>query len=76
MGSVQFMSNPEKELETLREAWKTLNDILKNIAHAEACLHNHDLKLTADHLKVAKWNVEQAKKAIKVLGEAKKRYLI
>jgi len=30
-----------------------------------------DLKLTADHLKVAKWNAGQAKKAIAVVGQAK-----
>jgi hypothetical protein len=43
----------KKEIEQLREAWKSLNDLLKNITNAEACLLNHDLKLTADHLKVA-----------------------
>lgn len=51
---------------------KTLNDLLKNLANAEACLSNHDLKLTADHLKVAKWNVGQVKKAIASLGQSRK----
>jgi hypothetical protein len=37
-----------KELEELREAWQSLNALLKNIMNAEACLNNHDLKLTAD----------------------------
>jgi hypothetical protein len=36
----------------------------KNLSNAEACLSNHDLKLTANQLKVAKWNVGQVKKAI------------
>jgi hypothetical protein len=49
-----------------------LNDLLKNLANAEACLKNLDLKLTGDHLKVAKWNAEQVKKAIAVVGQAKK----
>ena len=71
MSSVGFTTSTEKELEQLREAWKTLNDLLKNLSNAEACLKNLDLKLTADHLKVAKWNVEQAKKAIKTVGQAK-----
>ena len=36
-------------------------------------LKNLDLKVTADHLKVAKWNVEQVKKTIKIVGESKNR---
>ena len=32
---------------------------------------NHHLKLTVDHLEVAKWNVDQAKKAIAAVGQAK-----
>ena len=54
-----------------REAWCPLNDLMKKITNAEACFLNHDLKLTADHLKVAKWNVAQVKKAIVVVGQAK-----
>jgi len=30
-----------------------------------------DLKLTGDHIKVAKWNCEQVKKAIGAVGQAK-----
>jgi|RhiMetdeSRZDD1v2_1073273.scaffolds.fasta_scaffold402922_3 hypothetical protein len=55
MSSVGLTSGEAKELEQLREAWKLLNALLKNIENAEACLHNHDLKLTAPHLHVAKW---------------------
>jgi hypothetical protein len=44
---------------------------MKNITNAEACLQNHDLKLTEDHLKVAKWNVGEVKKAIKCVGQSK-----
>jgi hypothetical protein len=73
MSSVGFTPSTEKELEQLREAWKTLNDLLKNLSNAETCLKNLDLKLTADHLKVAKWNVEQTKKAIKIVGQAKRQ---
>jgi hypothetical protein len=50
MSSVGFVSSGEKEIEQLRDAWKSLNALLKNITNAEACLQNHDLKLTADHL--------------------------
>ena len=44
MSSVGFVPGAVKELETLREAWKTLNDLLKNLANAEACLQKHDLQ--------------------------------
>ena len=72
MTSVGFTSqSKDDELEKLREAWRSLNDLLKNLSNAEACLKNLDLKLTADHLKVAKWNVAQVKKAIAVVGQAK-----
>jgi hypothetical protein len=74
MSSVGFSSqSKDDELEKLREAWRSLNDLLKNLANAEACLRNLDLKLTGDHLKVAKWNSEQVKKAIAVVGESKRR---
>jgi hypothetical protein len=72
MSSVGFTpQSKDQELAKLREAWRSLNDLLKNLTNAEACLQNHDLKLTADHLKVAKWNVAQVKKAIAAAGQAK-----
>ena len=64
MSSVGFTpQSKDHELEKLREAWRSLNDLLKNLTNAEASLQNHDLKLTAHHLQVAKWNVAQVKKA-------------
>ena len=72
MGSVGFTSqSKDNELEKLREEWKSLNDLLKNLNNAQASLSNRDLKLTADHLQVAKWNVGQVKKAIAAVGQAK-----
>jgi hypothetical protein len=35
MSSVGFRASSEKEIEQLREAWKSLNALLKNIANAE-----------------------------------------
>ena len=61
----------DHELEKLREAWKLLNDLLNNLSNAESCLKNLDLKLTGDHIKVAKWNVEEVKKTITFVGQAK-----
>ena len=74
MSSVGFTPQAKDyDLEKLREAWRSLNDLLKNLANAEACLMNHDLKLTADHLKVAKWNVGRAKQLIAEVGRAKQK---
>jgi hypothetical protein len=71
MSAVGFTTGETKELQQLRQAWKSLNALLKNIENAEACLANHDLKLTANHLQVAKWNVGEVKKAIKTVGQSK-----
>jgi len=73
MSSVGFISGEAKEQEQLREAWKSVNALLKNIEKHEACLQNHNLKVTADHLQVAKWNVGEVKKAIKIIGQSKNK---
>jgi hypothetical protein len=72
MSSVGFTSQSnDHELEKLREAWRSLGDVLRNITNAEASLKNRNYQLVADHLGVAKWNVEQVKKAITFVGQAK-----
>ena len=71
MSSVGFTPQSNDELEKLREAYRSLNDLMKNLNNAEICLKNLDLKLTGSHLKVAKWNVEQVKKAITTVGLSK-----
>ena len=71
MSSVGFETATSKEIEKLREAWKALNDLLRNLNSAEVCLGNRDLTLTASHLKNAKWYVGEVKKAIKFVGESK-----
>ena len=71
MSSVGFIPRSESELEQLRAAYQSLNDLLKNLAAAEACLTNLDLKMTGDHLKVAQWNARQARKKIEAVGREK-----
>jgi hypothetical protein len=46
--------------------------VLTNISNAEASLKRREYQLVADHLGVAKWNVEQVKKAITFVGQAKR----
>jgi len=72
MSSVGFtVRSNDNELERLRDAWRSLADVLRNISNAEASLKNRNYQLVADHLGVAKWNVEQVKKAITFVGQAK-----
>ena len=71
MSSVGFIPRSESELEQLRAAYQSLNDLLRNLAAAEACLKNLDLKMTGDHLKVAQWNAQQARKKIESIGREK-----
>lgn len=72
MSSVGFNTvSPDKELEKLRAGWRSLADVLRNITNAEASLKSGNYQLVADHLGVAKWNVDQVKKAITFVGQAK-----
>ena len=71
MSSVGFTPKKDEELEKLREAWRSLADVLRNITNAEASLTSREYQLVAVHLGVAKWNVEQVKKAITFVGQAK-----
>ncbi len=71
MSSVGFIPRSESELEQLRAAYQILNDLLRNLVAAEACLKNLDLKMTGDHLKVAQWNAQQARRKIESIGREK-----
>jgi hypothetical protein len=54
----------------LREAWRSLADVLRNITSAEASLKSREYQLVAVHLGVAKWNIDQVKKAITFVGQS------
>ena len=64
--SVGFSTGETKEIEKLR----SLADVLRNITNAEASLKNRNYQLVADHLGVAKWNVEHVRKAITFVGQS------
>ena len=72
MSSVAFISqSSEKEVEKLREAFQALNDCLRGLSQAEACIEILNFGLAKDHLKAAKWHANEAKKAIGVIGQSK-----
>lgn len=71
MSAIGFTRPRSNEIEQLRKAYRSINDLLKNLGNAEPCLKNLDLKMTGDHLKVVRWNAEQAQRAIAVVGQSK-----
>jgi len=48
-------------LDQLREAYKSLNDITRNLASAQKCLQKEDLRVAEYHLRAAEWHLGQAK---------------
>jgi hypothetical protein len=73
MSSVGFNRNGSAEIEQLREACQSLNDVLRGIASAQACIELMNFGMAKDHLKAAEWHTRQAKKVISRLGQAKSK---
>jgi hypothetical protein len=59
------------ELEKLREACSSLNDVLRGMASAQACIELQNFGLAKDHLKAAQWHAGEVKKIITALGQSK-----
>jgi len=59
------------ELEKLREACASLNDVLRGIANAQDCIDLQNFGMAKDHLKAALWHAGEVKKIITALGQAK-----
>jgi hypothetical protein len=72
MSSAGFQPAPVDELKQLRDAYKALNDISRNLASAEKCVKKQDPKMAEHHLRAAQWHTQQAKKAIETIGQAKR----
>jgi len=74
MSSVGFSSNGKDiELDKLREAYDSLKDVVRGIESAQAAMDLMNFGMAKAHLNAAKWHSEQAKKAITVVGQAKRR---
>jgi len=70
MSSVGF-NESINELRKLREAYDSLNDVVRGIESAVACMDVMNFGLARDYLNAAKWSTEQAKKSIAVVGKSK-----
>ena len=71
MSSVGFTPKGS-EVEKLREACQSLNDVLRGIASAQACLELLNIGMAKEHLKAAQWHAGEAKKAIALVGQSLK----
>jgi len=61
MSAIGFSPGTANELDQLREAYRSLNDITRNLASAQKCLQQEDLRMVEHHLRAAEWHAAQAK---------------
>ena len=73
MSSIGFSPGAPNELDQLREAYRSLNDITRNLASAQKCLQKEDLRMAEHLLRAAEWHVGQAKQRIGAVGQGKAR---
>ena len=70
MSAIGFSPGTPNELDQLREAYRSLNDITRNLASAQQCLKQEDLRMAEHHLRAAGWHVAQAKQRIEAVGQS------
>jgi hypothetical protein len=71
MSPIGFSPHYPSELDQLREAYRSLNDITRNLASAQKCLKKEDLRMAEHHLRAAEWHVGQAKQRLGSVGRSK-----
>jgi len=71
MSAIGFSPQSPNQLDQLREAYRSLNDITRNLASAQKCLQQEDLRMAEHHLRAAEWHVGQAKQRIAAVGAIK-----
>jgi len=54
MSSIGFSPGTPNELDQLREAYRSLNDITRNIASAQKCMKQEDLRMAEHHLRAGR----------------------
>jgi len=73
MSSIGFAPRHESEMEQLRSAYRSMNDVTRNLANAARCLKEQDLRMAGHYLRAAEWHVAQAKQAITVVGQTRRK---
>jgi hypothetical protein len=72
MSSIGFAPRAASELEQLRSAYRSINDVTRNIANAVKCIKSQDLRLAEHHLRAAEWHASQARQAIASIGQTRR----
>ncbi len=70
MSAIGFAPGAPNQLDQLREAYRSLNDITRNLGSAQKCLKKEDLRLAEHHLRAAGWQAGPAKQIITVVGQS------
>jgi hypothetical protein len=67
--------SPEKELEKLREAFDSLNDVARGVETALAHIDLMNFGTAKDQLKAVKWHIGEVKKRLTEVGHNRKQTL-
>ena len=73
MSSIGFAPRPESEVEQLRSAYRSLNDVTRNLAGVAKCVKSQDLKMAEHHLRAAEWHLGEAKRILTAVGQSKRK---
>jgi hypothetical protein len=60
-------------VEQLRSAYKSMNDVTRNLAGAAKCIKDHDLRMADHYLRAAEWHAGQAKQSLAAVGKSKRK---
>lgn len=58
-------------MEQLRSAYKSMNDVTRNLAGAAKCIKDHDLRMADHYLRAAEWHATQAKQSLAAVGKSR-----
>ena len=73
MSSIGFAPPVENEMDQLRTAYRSMNDVARNLANAAKCVKDNDPRMAAHHIRAAEWHVAQAQHAITLIGQSKRK---
>ena len=73
MSAIGFAPPVENEMDQLRSAYRSMNDVARNLANAGRCVKDNDPRMAAHHIRAAEWHVAQAKQAITLIGQSKRK---
>ena len=73
--AIGFAPGAESDVERLRSAYKSLNDVTRNLANVASCVKSQDMRMAEHHLRAAEWHLAQAKQNIAGVGQSIRKSL-